>query len=94
MSARLGHELIIRASFGPCMAGPRLGATTKDMPEHIRGGATLARDGPAGPLRGGPPLHRGGVAKGLKWLTLRRLRLLASMKTRARQSRVDYEFMT
>ena len=56
---RPGPVSIIHARFGPSATGPRLGATPKDMPGHIRGGATRARAGPAGPHAG-----RGALASG------------------------------
>ena len=66
--------------------GPLLGATTKDMPKHIRGGATRQRADFAISLRDGADFGLGRVEKSLWWSTPRRFPLLTQAKIRSRQT--------
>ena len=86
-SRACGHS---GCGFGMSEIGLLLGATTKDMPEHIRGGATRQRTDFAISLRDGADLgpmdHGGLVEKSLWWLAPRRFPLLTQAQIRSRQS--------
>src|SRR3546814_17725826 len=70
-----------------CEISPLLGATTKDMPKHIRGGATRQRADFAISPWDGADIGLGRVEKSLWWPTPRRFPLLTQAHIRPRQHR-------